>query len=342
MTQSSGREHSHRGDIVFAFVLGLAGYIAWLLREVLVLLYVAALLAVVLTPVVHATGQLRVGRWQPLKGKAILFLLLAVAGGLAAFGFLALPPVLRDLRQLSAQAPVRVPELLDKLRKIPFADQLDPDELSEKLQVWASQEAGHVLLSITGVAGKLAEVISEIVLTLYFILEGDRAYKWFLSLLPHAQRDRLDVTLQRAAVLMGRWLLGQLSLMLIFGLTSTIVFLALHLRYAYALGVLTGLFNIIPVLGAAITFVLALIVAAVDSLGRAIGVAIFYFAYLQIENSFLAPRIMKARVGLPSLAILVALLLGFTLAGVPGALVAIPTAVLVSVLVDEYLVRKDA
>ncbi len=342
MTQFSDRAHTLRGDILFAFVLALACYVAWLLRDVLVLLYVSALFAVVLTPVVQATGRLRVGRWQPLRGKAILFLLLAAAGALTAFGFLALPPVLRDLQQLSVQAPTRVPELLEKLQRIPFASQIDPDELTAKLQAWASQQAGHVLLSITGVAGKLAEVISGFVLTLYFILEGDRAYRWFLSFLPGLQRERLDETLRRASVLMGKWLLGQLSLMLIFGITSTIVFLSLHVRYAYALGVVTGLFNIVPVLGAAITFVLALMVAAVDSWGRVIGVAIFYFVYLQVENSFLTPRIMKTRVGLPALAILVALLLGFALAGVMGALVAVPTAVLVSVLLDEYLVRKDA
>jgi len=323
-------------------MLALACYVAWLLRDVLVLLYVAALLAVVLRPVVRATGHLRVGRWQPLRGKAILFLLLAAVGAIVAFIFLALPPVLRDLKELSAQAPVRVPQLLDKLKKVPFLDQIDPDDVSDRVQAWASQQAGHVLLSITGIAGKLAEVISEIVLTLYFILEGEQAYKWFLSMLPQPQRNRMDRTLQRAAVQMGKWLLGQLSLMLIFGLTSTIVFLVLHVRYAYALGVLTGMFNIIPVLGAAITFVLALIVAAVDSWQRVVGVAIFYFVYLQIENSLLTPRIMRTRVGLPGLAILVALLLGFALAGVLGALVAIPTAVLVSVLVDEYLVHKDA
>ena len=345
MTQASdkkqSRPHSHRGDILFAFVLGLGCYVAWLLRDELVLLYVAALFAVVLTPVVHATGRLRVGRWQPLKGKAILFLLLAAAGALTAFGFLALPPVLHDLQQLSQKAPTRVPEILDKLKKIPFADQIDPDDLTAKLQGWASQAAGHVLSSISGVASSLAAVISGIVLTLYFILEGDRAYQWFLSFLPLEERGRLDSTLQRASVLMGKWLLGQVSLMFIFGATSTIVFLCLHVRYAYALGVLTGLFNLVPVLGAAITMVIALIVAAVDSWGRVLGVAIFYFVYLQVENSLLTPRIMKTRVGLPALAILVALLLGFALAGVLGALVAVPTAVLVEVLLDEYLVRKD-
>lgn len=141
---------------------------------------------------------------------------------------------------------------------------------------------------------------------------------------------------------MGQWLLGQGSLMLILGLASTSVYALLGVRYPYALGVLTGLLNIVPVLGAAVSIGLALIVAALDSWGRVLGVAIFYVVYLWIENWFLTPRIMRSRVGLPSLAILVALMLGFALQGVAGALVAIPTAVLAAVLIDEYLVFKRA
>jgi predicted PurR-regulated permease PerM len=140
---------------------------------------------------------------------------------------------------------------------------------------------------------------------------------------------------------MGKWLLGQGSLMLVLGLTSTIVYLSLHVRYAYALGALTGLLNVIPVIGAAVCIALTLLVAAIDSWGRVIGVAIFYAIYLQVENSFLVPRIMKSRVGLPGLAILVALLIGSAVAGVVGALVSVPTAVLVAELVNEYLVNKN-
>jgi predicted PurR-regulated permease PerM len=87
---------------------------------------------------------------------------------------------------------------------------------------------------------------------------------------------------------------------------------------------------------------LTLLVAAIDSWGRVIGVAIFYAIYLQVENSFLVPRIMKSRVGLPGLAILVALLIGSAVAGVVGALVSVPTAVLVAELVNEYLVNKNS
>jgi predicted PurR-regulated permease PerM len=141
---------------------------------------------------------------------------------------------------------------------------------------------------------------------------------------------------------MGKWLLGQGSLMLILGVVSTIVYLSLHVRYAYALGVLTGLLNVIPVLGAAICIALALLVAAIDSWGRVLGIAIFYVIYLQVENSYLTPRIMKNRVGLPGLAIVMALIIGSALEGILGAMVSVPTAVLVAVLLDEYFVRKDA
>jgi len=91
MTEFSGRPRSLRSDIIFAFTLALACALAWLVRDVLMLLYVSALFAVILTPVVRSTSSFRIGRWQPFKGSAILFLLLAVAAVLTAFGFLALP-----------------------------------------------------------------------------------------------------------------------------------------------------------------------------------------------------------------------------------------------------------
>ena len=139
---------------------------------------------------------------------------------------------------------------------------------------------------------------------------------------------------------MGKWLLGQGSLMLILGMASTVVYAELHVRYAYALGVMTGLLNIIPVMGAAVSITIALLVAVIDSWGRVLGIAIFYAVWLQVENSFLVPRIMGSRVGLPGLGVLAALLFGSALAGVVGAVVSVPTAVLVSVLMDEYFAQK--
>ncbi len=331
-----------RGNIVFAIALLLALYVAWLVRDALVLLYVSALFAVVLAPVVRSTSKLHLGRWRPFRGPAaILFLVLALALFIVAFASLAFPPIVRDLQTFSGEMPTRLPALLAKLQHIPFSRRIDTGQIISKLQDWAAEGAGFLLASARNWAGGIARLIMGFVLTVCFLLEGDRAYRWLLSFFPSAPRQRLDAALGRAAVRMGNWLLGQASLMLILGLTSTIVFLSLDLRYAYALGVLTGLLNIVPVIGATVALVLALLVAAVDSWGRVLGVAIFFAAYLSVENYFLVPLIMKNRVNLPALAIFVALLLGSALAGILGAMVAIPTAVLVSVLLDEYLVRKD-
>ena len=330
-----------RGDIVFAFGLAGACYLAWMLRKVLFLLYVSALAAVVLTPVVRAVSRVRVGHHRPFKGRAILILLVGSLGALTAFGFLALPPVVRDLEEFSHELPVRLPVFLDHLKRIPFADRLNTAEISSKIEDFASNAATYLLLSIKNWASAIFSIGMEVILTIYFILEGDVAYRWMLSFFPPQKRVRLDAALQRADVRMGKWLLGQGSLMLILGLLSTIVYAMLNVRYAYALGVLTGLLNIIPVVGAAVSICLALLVAAIDSWGRVLGVGIFYILWLQLENSFLLPRIMGTSVGLPGLSILAALLIGSELGGILGAVVSVPTAVLVSVLLNEYLVQRE-
>jgi predicted PurR-regulated permease PerM len=341
MTGEREKPRTLRSDIVFVFALGFACVLAWMLRDVLLLLYVSALFAVVLTPVVRFTAELKVGRYRPFKKIAVLALMLTLLALLLIFGFTALPPVIRDLEQASKEAPARLPQILAKLQKIPLVDRLNATELSAKVEDLGSTAAGQLVLSIKNWAGGLFTLAMGVILTVYFISEGEDAYRWFLSFFPAEGRDRLDKALRRAEIRMGKWLLGQGSLMLILGVISTIVFASLHVRYAYALGVLTGLLNLIPVLGAAISISIALLVAAIDSWTAVICILVFYLLYLQLENSYLVPRIMKSSVDLPGLAILVALLLGSALEGIVGAMVSVPTAVLVAVLLDEYLVQRD-
>jgi predicted PurR-regulated permease PerM len=341
MIPSIRTSHSLRGDITFAFALALACYVAWLARHVLILLYVSALFAVVFQPLVQFIARVRIGRFYPFRRVAILILLVAVIGGLVAFGFLALPPIIRDLQEFGKQMPQRLPGIMDRLKNFPLASRIDVSDLFARLQDLAGQSATYLLLSVKNWASSLFTIAMGLILTIYFTLEGDIAYRWALSFFPPESRERLDLALRRADARMGKWLIGQSCLMLILGMTSTVVYLALHVRYAYALGVLSGLLNIIPVLGATVSIVLALLAAAVDSWGRVLGVAVFYVVYLQLENSFLTPRIMQSSVGLPGLAVIVALLLGSALEGILGALVSVPTAVLVTVLIDEYFVAKS-
>ncbi|GGH12560.1 AI-2E family transporter [Silvibacterium dinghuense] len=339
---SAPRIPSPRAHILFAFGVALALYTAWHVREELVLLYVSALFAVVLMPVVRLITGLHIGRWSPGRGLAILLLLIVVAGAATLFFAFALPPVIRDLHEFLRELPTRGPQLLARIRKLPFAQRVDVNSLNAKLQDFASNFATYLFYSIKNWAGALAQIVTGVILTIYFMLEGETAYRWLLSFFPVEQRQRLDTTLARAEVRMGKWLLGQGLLMLILGVCSTVTYSLLHIRYAYALGVLTGLLNIIPFVGALISICLAILVAAIDSWGHVIGVAIFYAIYSQVETSVLTPRIMRTSVDLAGLAVIVALLLGSALAGVIGAMVAVPTAVLVAVLLNEYAVKPDA
>jgi predicted PurR-regulated permease PerM len=340
MSESEGAR-SLRGDIVFAFGLLLAGWVAWLVRDVLFLLYVSALFAVVLTPVVRAVSGFKIRRWRPFKGIGLLVLLVGAAGVLVVFGFLALPPVISDMQSFGQEMPKGMPAILAQVKRLGITDGPAAANLGAKVQDMVSNAATSLLYSMKDWAAKLFDLVMGIVLTIYFILEGDQAYAWLMAFMPPEKRDRLDKALRRAETRMGRWLVGQGSLMLILGVVSTIVYVSLNVRYAYALGFLTGLLNIIPVIGAAVCVALALLVAAIDSWGRVIGVAVFYLIYLNVENSFLTPKIMKSSVNLPGWAILVALLIGSALEGVLGAMVSVPTAVLVAVLLDEYLVHRE-
>ncbi|WP_433966147.1 AI-2E family transporter [Tunturiibacter gelidiferens] len=173
------------------------------------------------------------------------------------------------------------------------------------------------------------------------MLEGEHAYHFFLSLFPDAERHRLNNTLKKAERKISKWLVGQGLLMLILGVCSTIVFGLLHVRYFLLLGFLMGLFNIIPIAGGVITIVVAAGVAALDSWTKMAGVLIFYAIYINIENAILTPRIMRSSVNLMGLTVLVALLLGTALAGIVGALVSVPTAALITVLLQEYAVQKE-
>lgn len=341
MTNRQSTESNVRKGIVLAFVLALACYYIWRLRGELVLLYASGLFAVVLSPLVSATSSFRIRRWRPFKGSAVLFLLLVLTAAIVGFGFLALPPVIGDLEEFGREMPTRLPELLDRLHRIPFAEHVASSNMSAELQGFLSKSITSLLFSISDWAGKLFDIAMGFILIVYFILEGETAYNWFLSFFRPHSRERLDATLQRARVRMGNWLIGQGGLMLILGVLSTVTFLLLKVRYAYALGVVMGALNLIPVLGGAIGITLALLSAAIDSWGRVIGVAVFYSIYVWIENSYLIPRIMQRSVNLPGLAVLVSLLIGSALAGVLGAMVSVPTAVLVAVLLEEYAVNKD-
>jgi predicted PurR-regulated permease PerM len=338
--EQAEQTRSIRGHILFTFLVLLLLGLAWKLSKELLILYVSALFAVVLMPVVNAISRLSIRGHHPSRLVAILILILAVVLTLTLFFTFGLPPVLNDLRQFTTELPQRIPAVVARVKRIPLADRIGIETVAQRVEGALSATASYLFTSLPTWITHVFDILTATFLCVYFMLEGEYAYSFFLSLFPHGHRIRLDQTLRKADVKMSKWLLGQGLLMLILGVSSIVVFGLLHVRYFLLLGLLMGLFNIIPVAGGIFTILLTAIVAALDSWTRTIGVLIFYAVYLNVENGYLIPRIMRSSVNLMGLTILVSLLIGTALAGVVGALVAVPTAALITVLLEEYAVQK--
>ena len=292
-------------------------------------------------PIVNRITTIEFHNRHPSRPAAIFLLIVGVAFIVGIFFFFGLPPVLHDLNLFSAELPKRIPAVVAKLNKLPIANKLGVDAIAQRAETALTATAGYLVSALPNWLTHLFDILSAIFLCIYFMLEGEHAYRFFLSLFPRVHRLRLNATLKKADQKISKWLLGQGLLMFCLGLSSTIVFGFLHVRYFILLGFLMGLFNIIPIAGGVFTILLAAGVAALDSWTKMFGVLAFYLLYVNIENAYLTPRIMRSSVNLMGLTILVSLLLGTALAGIVGALVAVPTAALISVLLDEYAVKKD-
>ena len=330
-----------RGYILFAFILlGCVG-LAWKLHHVLLILYVSGLFAVVLTPIVRRIQRLRLRGKHIGKGLATVTLFAGIFIALGLFLWIGFPPVIRDFASFVSDLPHRIPQLLGRVQRLPFASKVNMSKVAAEAQNVVGATAAYVFDALPRWATHMFDLLTGVILCVYFILEGDEVYKYFLSLWPADRRTRLANTLQTAEERVSKWLVGQLLLMGAVAVYMLIVFGSLHVRYFVLLGILMGITNLIPIAGNLITITLAILIAASDSWTKALGVIIAYFIYVQLENAVLTPRIMKTSVDLMGITVLVALLCGTEAAGIVGALVAVPTAAMVVVFANEYLVQHD-
>ena len=339
--EGTAQTRSVRSHIVFTIALLCFLALCWKLIHVLEIVYVSGLFAVVLTPVVGRIGQLRIRGWHPSKAVSVIILLFGIIAALGLFFWIGLPPVLSDFRDFLTDLPRRIPVLAGKLNHFPLADKIGLPKIAAQAENTLGAVASYVFVALPKWAEHLLDIVTSIILTVYFILEGSEAYDYFLSVIPADKRPRLAGTIVRAEEKVSRWLIGQLTLMAIVAVYSLVAFGFLHVRYFVLLGILMGITNIIPIAGNLITIGLVILIAASDSWTKALLVLVLYLVYTQIENAFLTPRIMKSSVDLMGVTVLVALLCGSAIAGIVGALVAVPTAAMVVVFTDEYLVRHD-
>jgi predicted PurR-regulated permease PerM len=186
-----------------------------------------------------------------------------------------------------------------------------------------------------GLLGGALNGIFILVLALYMTEDRDRIMRYLLSLVPFERRDQAGVVASRIGLRLGGWLRGQLLLSAIIGALTLVGLSIIGVRYAVLLAVLAAIGEAIPLIGPIISAVPAVIVALFDSPGQALKTVGLYLVVQQLENNLIVPKVMQRAVSIHPLAVMVALLAGGELLGVTGAILSVPVAAALAVILDE-------
>jgi predicted PurR-regulated permease PerM len=203
--------------------------------------------------------------------------------------------------------------------------------------------SGTALAITKGVITAIVATVTIAFLTLFMLLEGPKWIERFYRLLPAEREERWRRIGHEIYRTVGGYVTGNLTISLIAGIVSTVVLSVVGVPFALALGLLVAILDLIPLAGATIAAVAVSTIAFLDSTQSGIIVLVFFVVYQQLENHVLQPIVYGRTVQLSPLAVLIAVLIGAELAGVIGALAAIPVAGTIQVLLVDWLTaRRDA
>ena len=309
----------------------------YLVRGALLLIYVAALVAIGFSPVVAAIERRRVaGRRRLPRWAAILTVYLTLIGALVGVGMMVVPPLVMQARAFWAEVPALVQRGQTWLmeRGIGF-EQITVRDAVEQTAGGGSDAVGTVVGAIWGFVGGVFGLLTILILAFYFLVDSSSLVRTFVRLFPRAERTRVEDACLRVATKVSAWLGGQLLLGAIIGTTAALGLWLLGVPYFYVLALIAGIGEMIPVVGPLLAAVPAIAVALSVSPMTALFVAIFFLVQQQFENHVLVPKVMERQVGVSAVVVIVALLLGGSLLGVIGAILAVPTAAILQVLFEE-------
>ncbi len=345
-----GRPLNRRSPFYVGFVGALGVLTAYglvhaltMVTSVLTLLVVALFLALGLDPVVQGLQNRGLGRGSAVG--LVLVLVVALFAGVIA---LVVPPVVQSATALAENAPDLTQNLLRNSTLRRLDDQYGilttaQTELTKRVRdqnLWTSLFGG-VLGAGKAVASGLLSAFTVLILTLYFLASLPRVKAAGYRMVPLSRRQRVTFLSEEITRRVGGYFIGQVAVATINGVCSFIMMTILDIPYSAVLAVLVGLLGLIPMVGATIGAVLVLIVALFTSTSDAIVVAIYYVIYQQLENYVIAPRVMSRTVAVPGSITVIAALVGASLLGVLGALMAIPAAAGLLLLYQEVLLPRQ-
>jgi predicted PurR-regulated permease PerM len=328
------------------FALGAGGiallaFVASRSLGVLLLVFLGILLAASLEPLVA-----RLRRRLPLsRGQAILLAYLAFFVAVVGLALLVVPAAIAEAERIVE----RVPDVLDDAAD--WTETIRPVALGDTLRLLIGEvreivagatqppDPDEVVEAGFTIAEAVITVTTLLVVVAFWLVERARLQRYVLAFLPHARRAGGRAAWNRVERRLGLWTRGQLVLMATVGAASAIAYHLLGLPSALLLGVIAGVCEVIPLVGPLLGAIPALLVALTISPETALAVAVVYVLIQFVEGNVLVPVVMRNAVGLSPLLVLLSLLAGAATAGIVGALLAVPVAAAIEILVEPFQAR---
>nr|WP_306203859.1 AI-2E family transporter [Actinoplanes sp. RD1] len=332
---------SRRNPFLIGLTGGLGVIVAYVIflgirnaASILVLIFVALFLAIGLNPAVLRLQKWHFPRWLAVTVVALTVVAL-LGGGIVAL----IPPVITQTGQLVENVPGFIESLQ---RNETVNDLVQRYDLLTKVQ--NAINAGTVTNALGGVVGgarllfgTIFNVLTVLVLTIYFMASFERMKSAAYAMVPASRRTRVRLLTDEILTKVGAYMVGALAIAVFAGLSTWVFAVIVGLAYPFALAVVVAVCDLIPQIGATLGAVIVSLIALADSITTGIASIVFFLIYQQIENYLIYPNVMRRSVKVSDVAAITAALLGVGLFGVLGALVAIPLVAAVQLIVREVV-----
>jgi predicted PurR-regulated permease PerM len=302
--------------------------------SILVLIFIALFLAIGLNPAVT-----RLRSWGLPRGAAVTVMALTVVALLCGGVFALIPPLVTQTGQLINN----VPDFIGSLqRNEAVNDLVTRYDILTKVQ--SAINAGTVTNALGGVVGgakllfgTIFNVLTVIVLVIYFMAAFDRIKESGYALVPRSRRDRVRLLTDEILSKVGAYMVGAIAIAVLAGLSTWLFAVIVGLAYPFALAVVVAVCDLIPQIGATLGAIIVSLVGLASSLTTGIVCIVFFIVYQQVENYLIYPNVMRRSVKVSDVAAVTAALLGVGLFGVIGALIAIPMVAAIQLIVREVI-----
>ncbi|HZA20582.1 MAG TPA: AI-2E family transporter [Actinomycetota bacterium] len=323
--------------VVTVAITALLLYSLRLVSHVIVLIVISIFLAFGLDPAVRRLEKLGLKRGQAVAAIFLTFVVFIVG-----FMWAVVPPLVRQVTSFATDLPDYLGDLAERYPRV--EEWLVDNDIPQRLQDAVSNvpkaiggSFGNVLGFAGSVLSTLFNLVTVLILTIYFLLSLSRIREGSLKLIPGSKRDEAKKLMDPILEKIGEYIAGQVLVALVAGILAGIFLTIVGVPFPVALALWVTFAALIPLVGATVGAIPAVIVAFFDSVGLGIGTLVYFIVYQQIENYIIHPRIMNRAVDISPAAVLLAALIGGSLLGFVGALMAIPAAASIKLIFNEVV-----